>query len=360
MSNKHSRQKSNSHAKDISGTDDLKLINGISATLEQRLHRVGVLTYVQLSQLTPGEVAKLLGNPEGLKERAIKQDWVEQARELAESKDRKTNLGKTPGAKTDAGDQTYEAFAVELMIGSEREVIHTRVMQVSSGDEEIWGGWQEKRLADFFVKRANLLFIPIETPPVETPAAALVESAVISALAPSPTENATDVPDVMDTQENKPVTEEEVSDEVMGDVAKETAQITIVQGAIEQDQMKTNQPNKLEIISETGTPTRILQHGQPFRARLSLNLAELALLGTDTFAYTVTLIAHNLGGEKKSQTLGYKKDEMNLSQSSVLELNNLILPLGGYRLEAAVTVNKPMASCCGFQLQVSGGMLQVY
>lgn len=325
MSSKHSRQqKNNSQTKPVSGTDDLKVINGISATLEQRLQRVGVLTYDQLAGLTPEETVKLLGNPEGLRERIIKQNWIGQALQLAESKGRKPSAD-TSATKIPASDQTYEAFAVELMIGAEHDVIHTRVMQVSTGDEEIWGGWQEKRLTDFFVKRADLHLSPIEIPNAD-----VVEPVSLP----------------VETKElDSPATK----------VSAPAAQISKVKNDV-----KTNQLNKLEIIGQTGTPTHILQHGQPFGAKLSLHLAELALLDTDTFTYTVTLTVQHLSGEKKSQTLGYKKGELNVSQASVLELKNLILPLGSYRVEAAVTINKPAATCCGFQVKVPGGMLQVY
>ncbi|MGH9798959.1 MAG: hypothetical protein ACRD82_01205, partial [Blastocatellia bacterium] len=236
MSNKHSRQqKSSSQTRNLSGADDLKLVNGISATLEQRLQRVGVLTYAQLADLTPNDVAKLLGNPDGLKERVVKQDWIGQARQLVESKDRKTPFSDAQGAKAPANDQTYEAFAVELMIGPEREVIHTRVMQVSSGDEEIWGGWQEKRLTDFFVKRADLRLTPTDIQ-VQQPNGDEAVAVLISETLP-PKNNELLKSSITLSKDLPGESADKAAVEAASDTAKETN--AIAHAAIEQDQLQT-------------------------------------------------------------------------------------------------------------------------
>ncbi len=293
----------------------------------------------------------MLGSPDGLQERIIKQDWIGQARQFAESRSQQRISGGIASTKSQASDQTYEAFAVELMIGPEREVIHTRVMQVSSGDEEIWGGWQEKRLTDFFLKRADLRLAPVEAVTAKPEPPSLPASL--------PTEKIDDGQPASDPKLTQPKAKV-LANEATSSATNEIVSVASVSDRLEKEDVKADQLNKLEIIGQNAAPTRILQHGQPFQARLSLNLTDLLLLGTDTFAYTVTLIAQHLGGEKISQTLGYKKGELNLNQSSVLEMKNLILPLGSYRVDATVTINKPAATCCGMQLKVPGGLLQVY
>src|SRR6185312_6576595 len=66
-------------------TDDLKLIYGIGPAVEQRLHGVGVYTFAQLAALSPADIAASVSDLAGLTaERILKQDWIGQARRLAE------------------------------------------------------------------------------------------------------------------------------------------------------------------------------------------------------------------------------------------------------------------------------------
>ena len=65
--------------------DDLKLINGIGPAVERRLHGVGIFTFAQLAALSPADIAAAVADLAGLSaERIIKQDWIGQARKLAE------------------------------------------------------------------------------------------------------------------------------------------------------------------------------------------------------------------------------------------------------------------------------------
>lgn len=65
--------------------DNLKLINGIGPVVESRLHGVGVYTFARLAALTPADIAAAVADVAGLAtERIIKQDWIGQARRLAE------------------------------------------------------------------------------------------------------------------------------------------------------------------------------------------------------------------------------------------------------------------------------------
>ncbi len=69
------------------GADDLKLINGIGPAVETRLHRVGIFTFAQLAALSPADLAAAVADLTGLTaERISKQDWIGQARELAQQR----------------------------------------------------------------------------------------------------------------------------------------------------------------------------------------------------------------------------------------------------------------------------------
>ena len=52
-------------------------------------------------------------------------------------------------------DPRYETFGVELIL-TNGSALSTRVMHVSSGDEQVWNGWDRDRFALFFVERAGI------------------------------------------------------------------------------------------------------------------------------------------------------------------------------------------------------------
>jgi hypothetical protein len=78
------RRSHNSNPSETSESDDLKLIDGIGPAVEKRLHRIGILTFAQLSTFSPADIAAAVTDIAGLStERIIKQDWIGQARKLA-------------------------------------------------------------------------------------------------------------------------------------------------------------------------------------------------------------------------------------------------------------------------------------
>ena len=69
------------------GADDLKMIKGIGPKLEQLLHRLGVFHFDQVAKWSDEEVLWVDQNLEGFKGRVTRDDWVEQAKLLAEGKE---------------------------------------------------------------------------------------------------------------------------------------------------------------------------------------------------------------------------------------------------------------------------------
>ncbi len=67
----------------VEGPDDLKLIRGVGPKLEALLHHLGYFHFDQIAAWTPEEVAWVDENLEGFKGRVSREEWVEQARDLA-------------------------------------------------------------------------------------------------------------------------------------------------------------------------------------------------------------------------------------------------------------------------------------
>jgi large subunit ribosomal protein L21 len=74
---------------------NLSLIAGIGPTIEKKLRAAGILTWSQIAAWTEGDVAKW-DKELALRNRATREEWVEQAKELL--------AGKPPRAKADQAE----------------------------------------------------------------------------------------------------------------------------------------------------------------------------------------------------------------------------------------------------------------
>ncbi len=70
-----------------SGADDLKLIKGVGPKLEKMLHGMGFFHFDQVAAWTGDEISWVDENLEGFKGRVSRDNWVEQAKLLAEGKE---------------------------------------------------------------------------------------------------------------------------------------------------------------------------------------------------------------------------------------------------------------------------------
>ncbi len=68
------------------GADDLKIIKGIGPKLEVLLHSLGFFHFDQIAAWTQAELAWVDDNLDGFKGRAVREDWVGQARALIDGK----------------------------------------------------------------------------------------------------------------------------------------------------------------------------------------------------------------------------------------------------------------------------------
>lgn len=139
----------------IEAIDDFKLIRGIGPVIERKLIDAGVKTYAQLARMSPAKLASIFSEFTLLsEERITQQDWVGQARLLAENYPSKST-GEELDDATHNG-QHYAVFTVELLLDKMNAVRRTRVMHVQSQEENTWAGWDENRLVTYFIEKAEL------------------------------------------------------------------------------------------------------------------------------------------------------------------------------------------------------------
>lgn len=129
-------------------------INGIGDLTDQELHTGGIETFAQLADTSPDELALLLKNQDGVKKRAIRQDWTKQARQLAEQIPDQASLVQPP---LSAGErQHYQSFLVVLTLEDEHSVCKTEITRVRDGKKDSWSGWETSRLEDWIMSQSGL------------------------------------------------------------------------------------------------------------------------------------------------------------------------------------------------------------
>ena len=312
MSTKHPNAASSIVASTV---DDLKLIHGIGPVIEQRLHEAGLVSLLELAELTPDELIAKIGHVGGLTaHRIAEDDWIGQARQLA------ARLGDPPAPRQPADPPAEAAeklgrqranFTVELVLGQESDVRATRAAHVQSGSQDTWVGWDGARLAEFFVRSAQL-----RLPAPAEPAASDQRAGGATEAGPG-------------------------ASELPGSVA----------GVV--------RLRELAVICE-GAARRIVRSGQPFDVRVDLDLSGVVALGG--LVYRVNLWARKFGAP-----LGQPVRELQGSaapgQPVALAFERVELPEGLHHLDVAVTlapdaVEPQPAALLSTELQ--GILLQVY
>ncbi len=324
-----------SNKRTLPGADNFKRIRGIGRAIESRLHEAGILTFDRLASLSPESIVELIGDvAEVTVERIIEQDWIGQARELALKREaeKPDEEEAAAGEKHPLEGESLTSFVVELLLDEERQVKRTKVMQVATGHEEVWAGWRERRLVDFFVEHAALRrpsVAPVRTAEMKTQAAVPPVAAVVSA----------------------PRSEARA-------VAAAASSLSATAVAMAQPRLR-----KLEVIPmSTSYPSYILRDGQPFDVRLTLDLSEMRLLKEAVFDYTATVYAKSPGGQPQ-QLVGEASGTLTAVESSMIEVRSEGLPQGIYRLQAVVHLSLSTAKTeppASFLTCLEGDLLQVY
>jgi hypothetical protein len=260
--------------------DDFRKIDGIGPILERRLWDAGILTYNDLGQRTPEEIAAALPSTAGISaERIASQNWTGQARELAEH---------PPEASVPR--QHYAAFHVEFLLESDNTVRGTRVHDHQTDVREGWAGWDEEKLLTFLRDR-----IPL--PAATTPGAA------IPADAPAP----------------EPASAGQSPAPAPGWLPSWS--LTIEELAPIRD----------------GQPSHTLPSGEPRSVRLTMRINPAGTPVHDSFDFSATIAARRFGGHDRLP-LGTTHGTVRVGDPVSVEVTGPALSADLYRLVATVDI----------------------
>jgi hypothetical protein len=278
--------------------DNFRKIDGIGPVLERRLWDAGILTYSDLAQRTPEEIAASLPSTAGISvERIASQNWTGQAHELAES---------PPGAS--GPRQHYAAFHVEFLLESDNSVRGTRVHHHQTDAREAWAGWDEEKLLTFLRDR-----IPLPAVATSTDARDV-----------EPTETQTDEPTQTQARDQEPASVEPAP------ASQPSAPV----------------PDRLPPLSlsiEELTPIREgqrshhLSPNEPSSVRLTMRINPIGAPIHDTFDFSATIVARRFAGHARSP-LGTAQGTVRVRDLVSVEMTGPALPADLYRLVATVEI----------------------
>ena len=310
------------HETSATSFDDFKVIHGIGSSVENRLHKAGVLTYRQLAEKSPQDIAKLLNGLVGFTpERIATQDWTGQAKQYAseiittekESEDHELQNG-----------QHYAVFTLELLLDGENRVRRTRVMHIQSQQDESWAGWDEKRLQDFFIRQASLYQL------AEIEGVAATPSAIVEETAPG----------------LRPSIETELRVET--------------QSIAGQFCIQSLEPQ----LTDSGASKRLIPANQPFNMRLTLGLAEVSIPGDSSIEFSAAVYTKQLGvGTGSRQILGSSQGTFMPANTVIIDIGANKLAHGFYRIDAIVSLTLPNQDPkpgSNTMAMMEGGLFQVY
>ncbi len=306
--------------------DDLKLINGIGPAVESRLHRVGIFTFAQLAALSPADIAASVADLSGLSaERIIKQDWIGQAHKLA-LRSTSTGIPRYEGISRE--HLRNATFTVELLLDEHNEVNSTHIVHRQSSDEKSWEGWQEAELVGFLVQHAGL----------NQPSTELIQSKVA------------------EIEPAAPLAIESVS---VSHVTAETGPVSPV--VTKPAPVGVLRIREMEIVKADNHGSHsFLRHSEPFQVQFTLDFAGALVPANTLLTYTASIYAKRLGGPKR-QTVSEVRGTVWPTEKIAINVQNMTLPLGLYRLEAVVSLaSKEPAQHPKLIAGIVGGLVQVY
>jgi hypothetical protein len=163
-------------------------IKGIGKSVTQALYNLGVRTYADLANHSPGTLAELLKSKVAFvsEQRILKDDWIGQARKLAEAQagasppstsEHQTGSAGVRGAgeapTPPGGWEEVANFFISFGRIRGEEGLSTKSYHSETGNEKVWQGIAVNQLAQWMLDQADLIpsdAIPQkEREPVETP-----------------------------------------------------------------------------------------------------------------------------------------------------------------------------------------------
>jgi hypothetical protein len=278
--------------------DDFRKIDGIGRVLERRLWDGGILTYSDLGQRTPEEIAAILPSTAGISaERIASQDWTGQARELAEHP-----------PENSVPRQHYAAFYVEFLLESDNSVRGTRVHHHQTDAREAWAGWDEEKLLTFLRDRIPL---PAAATPADAPG-----------------------PEPAQAQLGEPA-QTQAGDQGPGKAEPAPA-----------GQRPAPAPGWLPSWSlsieelapiRDGQPGHTLPSGEPSSVRLAMRIDPAGTLIHDSFDFSAAIVARKFGGHDRLPQ-GTTRGTVRVGDPVSVEVTGPALPADLYRLVATVDI----------------------
>ncbi len=271
--------------------DDFRKIAGIGRAVAQRLTDAGIGTYGELAKRTPEEIAAVLAHMAGISpERIVDQDWIGQARELAE-----------PPPEPPLPRQHYAAFHVEFLLESDNSVRRTRVHHHQTDADDAWPGWDQERLLAFLRDRMPLAAATRPADALDLEPAHIESSGQVPASVPS-------IP------------------------ASQPPPAARFEGL----------PPSFLAIEEL-TPIRDSQRGyilrpdEPSRVRLTIRTNRIDKPIPDAFDFSATIAARRLGGHDRLP-LGSTHGAIRITEPLSVEVAGPPMPIGLYRLVVTVAI----------------------
>jgi hypothetical protein len=273
--------------------DDFKKINGIGNAMEKRLHTADIHTYAQLGSGRPEELARILDGMVGLSvERIREQDWIGQARRLAEAS------GQEIEEKPDACKNNslhYASFNLRLSLTSDNKVHGTRITHVNSEQESSWAGWNQDKLWAFILDREQVDASPrMEAHPKE----------------PLVPETGADHPAAPSDNKAQP-----------SPVSRLSGSYRILS-------------TRLQTLA--GHPLGDIIPSQPIIARFLLDLSQLETGGDPVLVYDAQVTLQKMGGGQAFFAIS--QGPLAAVDPAAIQVDIQPLPPGEYRLKALVTL----------------------
>lgn len=285
--------------------DDFKVIHGIGASVEDRLHKAGIMTYAQLAAKTPQEIADLLNGMVGFTpERIADQDWTGEAQQNA-LKAETSNVSDDHSSLQN--HQHYEVFNLELLLDEQNTVRRTSVMHVQGKKKDHWAGWEENRLLDFFIDQATI-----------------------------------NIPNM-----RKEILSEEEIPANMSETISEPAQLAQenVGANLDTPTPASNITNQIHIAElepryadSSGVLRKSIQENIPFNVRITLDLSDTNLPTDAPINYLATIYAKKVGTGVR-QTLGTSQGNFMTADQVIIDIGVKPLTRGSYRMDAVLTLS---------------------
>jgi hypothetical protein len=263
-----------------------------------------------------------------------------------------------------------EGFVVDLFLDQSKQVQLTQILHVKSNDGEGWHGWDERRLMNFFIDRAQLS-IPESIMATPEPVVEKSEQA----------EMVTSHDEAMDlaSDEPPPATTELAEQFVhvsAGAKTKRSASVA-AKPAVPEPQVPSVYPpapakivtpteHRIEIISaDTHSAGRLLMQKEPFGLRISLGDSNLLAAENSELDYTASVFALKKGQNSKYFIAVDRGTIQSTDEAIQVRIPRHNLERGTYCLSAEIAIMSPAQPEGDLQpvllssLNLKSGLLQV-